>query len=104
MQAPSSSPESSRASLGSGEGEPVPAPWLCLRHPSPAASLMALGGDSALFLLLFRRNLALPRRDLAPFAARQVTRLAVFLFQCFPSQATLPQGTISHLLLSGEWC
>lgn len=101
MGASSSGPENSWALLASGEGESVPADWLCPRNPTPAASLMALRGDSALFLLLFKRNLALPRQDLAPFAARQVTKLMVFLFQRFPSQATLLQRTVSAFIALG---
>lgn len=100
MRESSSSPENSQALLSSGEGESVPADWLCPRYPTPTASLMALRGDGVL-LLLFRRNLALPRQDLALFAAGQVTKLTMFLFQCFPSQATLLQCTVSAFIALG---
>lgn len=53
--------------------------------------LTALGGNNELFLLQFRRNLALPWQDSAPFAARPAAKLMVFLFQCFPPHVTLLQ-------------
>lgn len=48
-----------------------------------------------LLLLLFRRNLVLPGQDLAAFAARQVSKLMLSLFQRFPP--------LLHLLLLGDW-
>lgn len=53
------------------------------------------------FLLLFRRNLALSRQDLAPFAARQAAKLMVFLFQHCPSQLTLLQRAVSAFIALG---
>lgn len=73
----------------------MPAGWLCPRYIQPLQHLSWHSEGTVLLLFLFRRNLVLPGQDLAAFAARQMSRSMLSLFQCFPP--------FLRLLLSGDW-